>query len=229
MPRLRAAQLDRQVVWQGWEDYERARAAGRGVLYLAAHFGPWELLPYAQAVRGSPMAFVVRPADNPRVESVVRARRERAGNTAIGKRRAVSECLRRLRRGETVGILIDQYVPAEWGVPTVLLGQRIFTTPVLAALALRTGAPVLPAFALPETDGRVRIVLGPEVPAVRTGDRAHDIRATTQAYVDVVEAYVRQRPELWLWAHRRFREPTAATDSPRDPLGGAIDSTAIGS
>ena len=203
---LEAAEVKRRVRYDGWERYLEAKARGRGVLYLAAHFGSWELIPYAQALLGHPMAFIVRPADNPRIEGVIRADRERSGNAAVAKQDALRECLKRLKAGETVGILIDQHVPADGGVPVRFLGQPTHATSALAALALRTGAPVLPAFAIREGKGRHRIVLGPEVEVVRTGDRERDLVETTARFTAVVERFVEEHPDHWLWVHRRFRE-----------------------
>jgi KDO2-lipid IV(A) lauroyltransferase len=207
LPRIDRAELDRRVTYEGLERYRSARAAGKGVLYLAAHYGSWELIPHAQAVLGMPMAFIVRPADNPRVEAIIKRYREARGNVAIGKRQAIGECLRRLRRGETVGILIDQHVPAERGVPVDFLGQRTHATGALAALALRTGAPVLPVFIRREPGGRRRIVFAPEVELVRTGDRERDLEVNTARFLREVERFVRERPGHWLWLHRRFRDP----------------------
>ena len=205
MGRWEASDLDRHVRWEGWEHYQKAQARGRGVLYLAAHFGSWEVVSFAQSLRGAPMAFIVRPADNLRIEALVRARRERHGNAVIPKRSALRDCLRRLKRGETVGILIDQHVPAESGVVSQLLGQPVYTTSALALLALRTGAPVLPAFALRQADGTQRIILGPEIDLERSGDPARDVIVATQRFNEAVERFIAERPDHWLWAHRRFR------------------------
>jgi KDO2-lipid IV(A) lauroyltransferase len=212
LPRVDRRWVEAHVRYEGWEHYLAAKARGKGVLYLAAHFGSWELIPMAQAALGEPMAFIVRPADNGRIESVIRSYRERLGNAAISKRDALRPCLERLKRGETVGILIDQRVPPERGIATSFLGQPTYTTGALAALALRTGAPVLPVFAVPEGRGRHRIVFESPIEPDTNPDRDACVAATTRRYVAAVERQVRQRPEVWLWAHRRFRD---AEDGPR--------------
>ena len=220
LPRLRADSLNRVCTHEGWQNLLDARTRGKGVLLLAAHFGAWELIPYAQALRGEPMAFVVRPADNEPVENLIRSFREVHGNQVIPKQSAVRACLRGLRAGKTVGILIDQRVPADWGVETKFLGQSVYTTPIVAALALRTGAPVVPAFAVRQPNGSHRIVVGPEVEVVRTGDYRNDVRVNTQRFVEVVEGFVREHPEQWLWIHRRFR---ASHGRVEDPAPAVID------
>jgi len=208
---LDATTLEQRIEYEGWDRFVAAKARGRGVILLSAHFGAWELMPWAQAVRGEPMSFVVRPADDPRIEAIVRARREASGNRSIDKRSALRALLRALRAGETVGLLIDQHVPADRGVPTRFLDQEVFSTPVLATLALRTGAPILPGFIVRVSPDRYRIVIGAEVEVAQTGRPEEDLIETTRRCVAVVEGWVREYPGDWLWAHRRFRSAERAS------------------
>ena len=83
-------------------------------------------------------------------------------------------------------------------------GRPAATTSTLAALAIRTGAPVIPLFALPLPGGRYRMIYEP--PVEPPGEDSPDaVREFTQRCTDVLEMHVRRHPELWLWMHRRWR------------------------
>ena len=91
------------------------------------------------------------------------------------------------------------------------------TTSAIAALALRTGAPIIPVFALPMPRGRYRLVYEPPVEPPGPDD-PDPVRTYTQRCTDVLEEYVRRYPHLWLWMHRRWRAP-AGPGSASDPEG----------
>jgi len=103
-----------------------------------------------------------------------------------------------------VGILIDQHVQSRDAVYVDFFNRSVATTSALAVLAARTGAPVIPLFALPLKDGRYRLVYEPAV-APPENETPEALRAFTQRCTDVLETYVRQHPSLWLWMHRRWR------------------------
>jgi KDO2-lipid IV(A) lauroyltransferase len=206
LPGRRRQQVGRWVKIDGVEHFERALERGRGVMLITAHSGSWELMPYTLALHGRPLAFVARPADNPRLEGRLRRIREAPGNRVIAKQHAARDLLRSLHAGRVVGILIDQAVAPDRGVLTPFLGLPAYTTDAPAQMLLRTGAAAVPVFLVRQPDPtRHRMVFHPEVEPCRTGDRAHDVEQTTRRIVKVVEAHVRQYPDQWLWCHRRWR------------------------
>jgi len=104
-----------------------------------------------------------------------------------------------------VALLIDQHVEGADAVHVEFFDRFASTTPALAALALRTGAPVVPVFALPNGIGRYRMIYErPVTPP--SADSENAIREFTQRCTDVLEMYVRRHPDLWLWMHRRWRD-----------------------
>jgi len=116
-----------------------------------------------------------------------------------------------LQQNETVAILIDQHIQPKDAVTVSFFGRPAATTSAVAALALRTGAPVIPTFALPLPDGRFRCVYEhPIDPPL--ADAANPITELTQRCTDVLEMYVRRNPELWLWMHRRWRDDVTGGD-----------------
>jgi KDO2-lipid IV(A) lauroyltransferase len=202
-----------------------ARARGKGVLVLSAHFGPWELLPLIAAVHYEPIHVVARPLDNPRLDALLTAWRERGGNRVINKRDAVQAILQVLRHGGTVGILIDQHISEREGAVVPFFGRPASTATAPALIALRSGAAVLPVGITREPDrGRYRIRVGEEVPIRRSGDLRADLVVNTARFNQAIEAMIRERPDQWFWVHRRWKtkqplDPRLQDAKPALPLG----------
>jgi Kdo2-lipid IVA lauroyltransferase/acyltransferase len=193
----------------GEEHFAAARARGRGVFLLSAHFGGWELGAIRAGLIGEPIAPVVRPLDNPLLEKELERRRTRFGNRLIAKSDAARDVLRTLRANGTVAILVDQNVLPGEGVFVPFFGRLAATTPALALFHLKTDAAVVPAFVRPEGGGRYRLELGAPILAdeFRSGDadRNEAVRRATARYMEVTETVVRSKPEAWLWMHDRWK------------------------
>lgn len=193
-------------VLDGVERARRASAAGRGVLFVTGHFGFWELHALAHGLMVAPISVVARALDNPLLHDLLERVRTSTGNQVIYRRGGLRRILRALQQNQGVAMLIDQHIQAPDGVPVDFFGRPASTTSAVAILALRTGAVVMPVFTLPMPDGRYRMVY--EHPVEPPADESPEaIRDFTQRCTDVLEMYVRNRPEYWLWMHRRWRTP----------------------
>jgi KDO2-lipid IV(A) lauroyltransferase len=199
-----AAMLAR-VEFEGEDRVRAAYAHGKGVLFVTGHFGYWELQAIVHALRLPPMAVMARALDNPSLNELLESIRTRTGNSVIYRQGTIRRVMRQLLAGQGVGVLIDQHILGRDAIYVDFFGRAAATTPVVAALALRTGARVVPLFALPLGGGRYRMVYEHPVepPAA---DAEHAIQDFTQRCTDVLEMYVRRHPDLWLWMHRRWRE-----------------------
>jgi Kdo2-lipid IVA lauroyltransferase/acyltransferase len=183
-----------------WQAYQH----GRGVLFFTGHFGYWEMQAITQPLRVKPVSVLARPLDNPALNEMLEAIRTRTGNSVIYRQGAMRKVLRELAANHGIALLIDQHLHTPDAVYVDFFQRPAATTSALAALALRTGAPVIPVFALPLRDGRYRLVYEhPVDPPQLEGPDA--IREFTQRCTDVLEMYVRRQPQLWLWMHRRWR------------------------
>lgn len=183
-----------------------ARERGRGVIFLTGHLGAWELLCFAHSVFYSPLSFLVRPIDNPRVEELVEGLRTRFGNQPIDKKNAARRAMKLLREGGTLGVLADLNSQEREGVFVPFFGHLACTTAGVATLALRTDATVIPCFA-PWDERRGKFVFrgGPVIELVRTGDHARDIEVNTARFTAAIESYIRRFPDQWLWIHKRWK------------------------
>jgi KDO2-lipid IV(A) lauroyltransferase len=205
-PKYTRENIERIVIVDGFENFDAARRRGKGVLFLTGHMSAWELAPFAQALYGHPLHFLVRPIANRRVDALINRYRCLSGNQPIEKNRSARAILRVLGEGGTVGILADHNTVPEEGVFVDFFGRKACTTSGLARLALRTEAAVVPGF-LSWDEGRrkYRLRFEPAVELARSGDEEADVIETTGRFMRVVEDYIRQHPDQWLWVHKRWK------------------------
>jgi KDO2-lipid IV(A) lauroyltransferase len=203
-----AGRLLGRVRGRGTEHLGEALTRGRGIFFLTGHFGNWELLAATHGLAGFGLSVVVRPLDNPYLDAMIARARARSGLRAISKRDAVQGVRAALARGECIGILLDQDAGRE-GVFVPFLGHPASTSRALAVLALKTRAPVVPAFIHRLPDGAHELVLDPEIPLAITGDLDHDILVNTARFTEAIERHVRVHPEQWFWVHRRWKSRPA--------------------
>ena len=208
------AQMLACVEFEGEERVRAAHGLGRGVLLFTGHFGYWEINALVHALALHPMSVLARPLDNPRLHALLEDVRGRTGNAVIYRRGAVRRVLRALAANQAVAVLIDQHIQTADAVYVDFFNRPAATTSALAALALRTGAPVIPVFALPLPGGRFRMVYEHAVDPPRA-DHPDALRDFTQRCTDVLEMYVRRYPGLWLWMHRRWRDVEPPTGDAR--------------
>ena len=198
--------VDDVVVFDGFENYERAQARGKGVLLFAGHFGGWELSSFVLSMRGHWMYVLMRGMDNPYLGELILLYRTMHGNKAVDKDDFVRGLLSAMKGGEVVGLLMDTNMTPPQGIFVDFFGIPACTAVGPARIALRTDAAVVPTFTIWDAAlGKYRLRFDPAVELVRTGDLDADIKANTQKLTAVIEEYVRKYPEQWLWVHRRWK------------------------
>ncbi len=187
------------------ERVDAARAQGKGVLLLVAHFGNYPLLVLQTPKRlGFPLSIVYKPLGNRTMDGLWREMREKAGVNGILARRAYRASVQALRNNDLVGVMLDQNRPVEHGIFVDFFGEPASTTPGLAIMSAQTGAPVLPVFMHRTPEGRhvveVRALIDPPP------DRKEEtILAYTAKYTQIIEDEIRRHPEQWLWMHKRWK------------------------
>ncbi len=204
-------QLAESASGPGWEvvgaeHIEALAARGGPAVLFTGHIGNWEVLPLATARKGVQFATVYRASDNPAIDTLILdLRRASAGaNEKLFPKGAqgARQTLLHLRQKGFVGLLQDQKMND--GIRAEFFGYPAMTASALAALALKIGCPVLPTYAQRLAPGRFRVTYEAPVPLPNTGDRAADVAALTQTVNDRLEAWIRAKPESWLWLHRRW-------------------------
>ena len=204
--RLNRTNLNRYVVFDNEDALMQAIKKGRGVFMLTGHFGNWELMSAAMALRFNVSgAVVVRPADFAPADRLLTSLRSRFGTEIIAKKRAMKKLLAAKKENKVIGILLDQNVDWYEGVFVPFLGKSACSNKGLALVALRTGSPVVPSFSVRQPDGRYRIVFEDAVSLIRTGDKIKDIEENTALFTQIIGKYVSQYPDQWFWFHKRWK------------------------
>ncbi|MBZ5571312.1 MAG: lysophospholipid acyltransferase family protein [Acidobacteriia bacterium] len=205
-PEYTRSNVSKVVVYDGFENFERAVTRGKGVLFLTGHLGAWELSAFAHSLQGHPLRVVMRPLDNEYLDRLARQYRGMHGNSMVDKDDYVRGLLSAMKAGETVGILMDTNMTSTQGVFVDFFGVPACTASGLARIALRTDAAVIPGFTIWDPVLRkYRLRFDPAVSLVRTGDDDADALANTARFTKIIEDYVRRYPDQWLWVHRRWK------------------------
>ncbi|HLW77374.1 MAG TPA: lysophospholipid acyltransferase family protein [Bryobacteraceae bacterium] len=199
-PQMNRQNISDWIRYEGLEHFSEAKKAGHGVLFATAHLGNWELSAFAHGLMTEPMHVVIRPLDNPRIDQLVEHRRRLSGNHLIEKWDGARAILRALQQNQAVGILIDQNTSLQEGVFVNFFGTPACANTAFAKIAARTGATVIPGFALWSGQER-RYVLRFYPPIPMTGDPADDTRRLHA----LLENVIREHPGQWLWIHRRWK------------------------
>lgn len=194
------------AVYEGFECFEGARAKGKGVLFVTAHLGAWEVGSFAHSIYGNPMQEVVRPLDNPYLDRFVEKYRTLHGNRTFAKQEFARGLISAMRNGETVGVLMDTNMTPPQGVFVDFFGVPACTASGIARVALKTEAAVVPAFTIWDPVLRkYRVHFEPEIQLVRTADTEADVIANTAKFTRCIEEFVRKYPDQWLWVHKRWK------------------------
>lgn len=205
-PKYSRAKIEEIVVVDGAENFDAAQTRGKGVLFLTGHMSAWELAPFAHALYGHPLHFLVRRIANRQVDELINGYRCLSGNRPIEKNRSARAILKVLGEGGTVGILSDHNTSIEEGVFVDFFGVPASTTSGIARIALRTDAAVVPGFLCWDAEiGKYRLQFQPAVELARSGEEEADVRENTARFTKIIEEYVRAHPDQWLWVHKRWK------------------------
>ena len=207
LPSLTQAQSERFMERTNWHILEEAQQRGKGVIVVTGHMGNYDLAACSQASRGVQISAIVKKIHWAPAHRFVFGARERTGLHLIYGKGAGYHIRDALKRGEIVVLVIDQHMVSSRGIVCTFFGQLASTTPAPARFALESGAPIIPMWTYRKgRSGAHVLCIEPEV-VMETphGDRDANIRHNTERLNRVIEGWVRQCPEQWLWLHRRWK------------------------
>lgn len=179
---------------------------GHGVILLVSHYGNWELMAIMAGIVKYPISAVGRPMKNPYIYNYIKRIREYTGLRSLEKKGTARQVMKELKENGVVAILFDQYAGSS-GTVVPFFGRTAYTTPVVAQLALHTGASVLPAYNTRNNDGTHTIYVDDPIPLINTGDKEKDIVKNTENYNRNLEKWIKKNPHLWFWFHKRWKTP----------------------
>ena len=201
------------VELRGLEHFQRAREKKKGVAFITAHCGNWDLLALVFGARVSEISVAARRQDNPHLNRALERIRESYGNRVMYKGSALRNMIAAFKRGEVVGMLIDQAVGAEEGVLVDFLGRPAWATKLPSYLARKGGTPMVPAFIHREGNSHV-VTFYPELVTSRAAQQdvaaAEDLRALNSC----IERYIIEHPTEWYWIHRRWKKAELPVPEP---------------
>ena len=205
IPKMDVETFKKKVKIEGMEEVQKILKNGKGILLLLSHLGNWELMGLMSKVLGDPIAVIARPIKkNKWVNDMVAEVRKEAGLEVIPTQKASQKVICALSKNRLVGILIDQRAKKSEGVWVDFFGEKAPSTPALAVLAMRTGAPVLPVFMIRNGYRKHRLLIKEPLQLVNTGNIKKDVETNTQLMNHALESIVRQYPDQWFWVHRRW-------------------------
>lgn len=200
-----------KVETEGVDEALKVLEEKKGALLLIGHFGNWELMAMMSKIIHKTILVIAKPIKNNRfLERWFIESRRGIGLEVIPPKNATLKVIHALSQNKLVGIMFDQRGKRSKGIWANFFGRKVPTTPGLAIMALKSGAPVLPVFMIRNGFRKHRLIVKKPLELIHTGDFSKDIEANTQLFNDTLESIVRAYPDQWLWIHRRWERPKSS-------------------
>ena len=212
IPKMDVETFKKKVKIERLEQALNLLTKGKGMLLLLSHFGNWEMMGIMSKLIGDSIMVIAKPMKkNKRIDQFITKIRNAAGLEVVSSIKASRTVIKALSQNRVVGILIDQRAKRSEGVWADFFGKKAPTTPGLAVLAMKTGAPVVPVFMVRNGFGKHRLIIQEPLDLVHTGDIKKDVEANTQLFNHTLESMIRQYPDQWFWVHRRWERKKRAS------------------
>ncbi len=198
------ADLEKFLVTDGLENYERAIQKGKGVIFLTCHLGAFDLQVSNMALRGLNPNIIGTPLKDERLNELLWDYRNMHGAIAIERGRETFRLIKVLKSGGSVALLIDQDTKVKSRFVN-FFGKPAATPVGATVLAMKTGAAIVPTYVYLGKDWKQHMHILPEIPIVNTGDEEADMVYNTQILTHFIEDVIRQHPAQWVWMHERWK------------------------
>ncbi len=216
IPSMTPEEIRQRVIFIGEEHLRAAFESGRGVLLITAHFSNWELMGSRLLLEGYPLDVIARNSELPSTTAIINSIRESSGMRVFA-RGDLLPAIRVLKENRMLAILPDQHDMD--GIFVDFFGHPSKTAIGPAAIALRTGAMLLPVFTYRQPDETIHVVFQPPFAAQPTGNKDEDVRALTQRLTTIIEEAIREAPDQWMWFHHRWKSQPPISPPPLPKTG----------
>lgn len=205
LPYIKREVLKNQVKCSNPEFIVEKFKEGKGLILLSSHFGNWEFLAISVAMQiHHPFSVIVKPLRNPLVYEWMNNFRTKFGNEVVPLGISIRKTYQTLKEKKIVAMVADQRGPRE-GVKVNFFGKKVSVYSGPAALALKTGAPIICGIAVREKDFTYKVVLMEISQDNLPGGEEEKILEISQRYTSYLEKVIRENPEQWLWMHNRWK------------------------
>ncbi len=192
------------VEFENEEYLKNALRENKGVFLLTAHLGNWELMGAALSLHGYKIMVVARALENKYVNTEVNRIRELSGEKIVDEHKGIRESLKWLKSNGCVGILLDQHI-TEGNVIVDFLGRPAATSPIIALLAKKTGAKIVPLYNFRLASGKIKIVFEKPVELKNTENHREDLITNTEIFNKIIGNWILKYPDQWFWLHNRWK------------------------
>ncbi len=185
-----------------------AKNSPKGIILLTAHFSNWELGAHFLAKYGLPALAIGREGNNRLIDrNITIPFRNKYGNSATSKSNAMLAMAKRLKKGENIGLLIDQKSGHLHSAKVDFFGKPAETTLSVASLKLKFDPLVVPIFIARDSDGLYEMFINDPIDYVadEIEDKEKKLEAMTLKYNQAIEEIIRKYPAQWFWMHNRWR------------------------
>lgn len=198
-------QIFNQMNCEGLDHLQMCLEAKKGIIFVSAHFGNWEIGAKYLASKSGKIYAVVKEQRNIMFDQYVNQSRLASGVHVLSMKNAIKPIINALNNKETVGFLVDQYA-GRHGVDLPFLGipTKVFTS--VAKLSLKTKSPILIAFDVRKGFYKHHCHICEPIYTDNIELNEENILDLTQKINYHIEEYIRKYPEMWFWVHRRWRK-----------------------
>jgi lauroyl/myristoyl acyltransferase len=217
MPHRSIDQIDQIVALHLDDHFHQARALGKGMIFVSAHFGNMDYTAIAVAKHTCPLTVVADPIKPKQLMDQLVKYRGQKGLNMVYLAKAPRAILTALKHNEAVGFLVDVGCRREGGIPVTFFGRRTMFPTGPALLALRTGAPVVVGYTV-VNGAHMDAYSYPPIFATKTGDKDADARRCSQMIASHFEDFLRRHPEQW-YIYRQMWGPDSDSGAPLSPIG----------
>lgn len=198
------SELEEFLVVSGYENFEKANAKGKGVIFLTCHLGAFDLQITTMALKGLNPNIIGTPLKDERLNQLLWNYRNKYGAVAVERGRETFRMIKVLKSGGSVALLIDQDTKVKSRF-VKFFGMDAATPVGVTVLAMKTGASVVPTYVYLGADWKQHMQILPEINLTLTGDDEADMVSNTQVLTTVTEEIIRKHPEQWVWMHERWK------------------------
>ncbi|MEI6092198.1 MAG: lysophospholipid acyltransferase family protein [bacterium] len=196
---------DKNVKVHNFENLKNALSKKKGVFFLTAHTGYWEIMGIMGMRYKLPLNIITKYLRIKFFDDIWVKSRLSYGIKLIDETHSARNVLKAICSGELVGMVLDQFMGPPVGVRVNFFNKPAWTIASLAWFVQKTGAVVVPVVNYRRADGSFDLILYPEIPFEKIGSDDVNIKHNTQRYSDIIEGFVRKCPEQWIWVHRRWK------------------------